>query len=48
MYTCNGAFALFKEKEIGTLTPGENADLVIWIEIWRVPKAEKIKDTNVV
>ncbi len=48
MYTCNGAFALFKEKEIGTLTPGKNADLVILDRDLESTEAEKIKDTNVV
>jgi len=29
MYTYNGAFALFKEREIGSLAPGKKADIVI-------------------
>lgn len=29
MYTYNGAYALFEEEQIGSLTPGKKADIVV-------------------
>ena len=47
MYTINGAYALFRENEIGSLAPGKNADIVVLDRDLEKTDAEKIKEASV-
>lgn len=47
MYTYNGAYGMFKEDEIGSLTPGKQADIVILERDLFSLRPEKLKDVKV-
>ena len=47
MYTSNGAYALFREKDIGSLTPGKNADIVLLDRNLEKAGTDKIKNAKV-
>lgn len=47
MYTRNGAYGLFLENEVGSLTPGKKADVVILEKDLQTLNPKKIKDVKV-
>ena len=47
MYTSNGAYALFREKDIGSLTPGKNADIVLLDRNLEKAGTDRIKNAKV-
>lgn len=47
MYTINGAYGLFKEEKIGSLTPGKVADIVILNQDLSTTAPDKLKETTV-